>query len=92
MQIHPIHISVNFKASKMDARLASLERRLLKNQEEKHEEIVNILAKLHNPEDGGEVSTLCFNCIINAYLVHSFHIISGGQAPSNSGRSTEYWF
>ena len=60
MQIHPIHISVNFKASKMDARLASLERRLLKNQEEKHEEIVNILTKLHNPEDGGEVSTLCF--------------------------------
>ena len=29
-------------------------------QEEKHEEIVNILTKLHNPEDGGEVSTLCF--------------------------------
>ena len=40
----------------MEARFAALEQRLLKDQEEKHAALVELLVKLHNPEDGGEVS------------------------------------
>ena len=44
------------KASKMEARFAALEQRLLKDQEEKHAALVELLVKLHSPEDDGEVS------------------------------------
>ena len=44
------------KASKMEARFAALEQRLLKDQEEKHAALVELLVKLHNTEDSGEVS------------------------------------
>ena len=65
---------VFLKASKMEARFAALEQKLLKDQEEKHAALVELLVKLHNPEDGGEVS--CVHC--HQFDSHGWH--SGGQA------------
>ena len=53
---YPWPTNLLLKASKMEARFAALEQRLLKDQEEKHAALVELLVKLHNPEDGGEVS------------------------------------
>ena len=40
----------------MEARFAALEQRLLKDQEEKHAALVDLLAKLQHPEQAGEVT------------------------------------
>ena len=40
----------------MEARFAALEQRLLKDQEEKHAALVELLAKLQHPEQAGEVT------------------------------------
>ena len=48
----------------MEARFASLEQRLLKDQEEKHAALVQLLVKLNNPEDGGEVS-----CVFKSFQI-----------------------
>ena len=40
----------------MEARFAALEQRLLKDQEEKHAALVELLAKLEHPEQAGEVT------------------------------------
>ena len=40
----------------MEARCAALEQRLLKDQEEKHAALVELLAKLEHPEQAGEVT------------------------------------
>ena len=44
------------QASKMEARFAALEQRLLKDQEDKHAALVDLLAKLQHPEQAGEVT------------------------------------
>ena len=54
MKSHFFYVSL--KASKMEARFAALEQKLLKDQEEKHAALVELLVKLHSPEDDGEVS------------------------------------
>ena len=74
------------KASKMDARFAALEQRLLKDQEEKHAALVELLMKLHNPEDGGEVNCVWTNQFTLLNCLHS-----GGQASSDCRRSTDPW-
>ena len=40
----------------MEARFAALEQRLLKDQEEKHAALVELLVKLQHPEQAGEVT------------------------------------
>ena len=45
----------------MEARFAALEQRLLKDQEEKHAALVELLAKLEHPEQAGEVT--CKFCL-----------------------------
>ena len=40
----------------MEARFVALEQRLLKDQEEKHAALVELLAKLQHPEQAGEVT------------------------------------
>ena len=83
------------KASKMDARFAALEQRLLKDQEEKHAALVELLMKLHNPEDGGEVKCVLVESIHSAYtqvgrlrqivedrLIPGLERVEGGQQGS----------
>ena len=76
---------VFLKASKMEARFAALEQRLLKDQEEKHAALVELLVKLHNPEDGGEVSRF------HSHQFDSLGLRSGGQAAQDCGGPSHSW-
>jgi len=64
----------------MEARFAALEQRLLKDQEEKHAALVELLAKLQHPEQAGELGKL--RRIVEERLIPGLEKVEGGQQGS----------